>query len=190
MSDPQPPSDGQVPSDRPPPPPTWAPPPPAPPPPPPAPAASPSPWAPSPPTASASAPWLPVSALPPEPPAGGPSWTAPPPPPTGSLPPYPAAEPPPSGRRSPARWAALAIAALALLAGTGFAAYALTRPDGADSPEAAVHQMFEAIDHEDAIAPPPPRLQVVDDRSVTFGGDRTEAQEAQGAQAPTAGGEP
>ena len=85
------------------------------------------------------------------PPAGGPSWTAPPPPPTGSLPPYPASEPPPSGRRSPARWAALAIAALALVAGTGFAAYALTRPDGADSPEAAVHQMFAAIDHEDAI---------------------------------------
>ncbi len=107
-------------------------------------------------------PWLPSSSLPPGPPiapaddgsgggippAGFPPGDVPPP---GALPLYPAADGPPSRRRSPARLAALAVAVVALVGGTAFAAFALTRPDGADSPEGAVHQMFDAIDHEDAL---------------------------------------
>ncbi len=111
---------------------------------------------------AAPAPWIPSSQLPPGPPiaVGG---ALPPggfPPgamvrgsvgPDGTLPLYPALQIPPSRRRSPARLAALAVAVIALVAGTSFAAYALTRPDGADSPDGAVRQMFSAIDHEDAL---------------------------------------
>jgi hypothetical protein len=54
-------------------------------------------------------------------------------------------------RHSPARLAALGVGGLAFVAASTFAVYALTRPDGSDTPEGAVHQMFGAIDHEDAL---------------------------------------
>jgi hypothetical protein len=66
------------------------------------------------------------------------------------LPPYVAAEP--EHRRGPGFAAALAVVAvLALVAGTTFALGSLTRPDGADSPEAAVRVLFDALDREDAL---------------------------------------
>jgi hypothetical protein len=70
--------------------------------------------------------------------------------PPGALPPYPSDEQP-EPRRSPARLLAIAVAAVAFVGASAFAAYALTRPDGADSPDAAVRHLFSAIDHEDAI---------------------------------------
>ena len=94
----------------------------------------------------------------------------PPPPADGTLPMYPGAEPPSGRRRTPMRLAAVAVGAIALLAASSFAAYALTRPDGADSPEGAVHQMFGAIDHEDALgvieALPPGERKVLRDPLV------------------------
>ena len=107
-------------------------------------------------------PWAPLSRLPPGPPLAPPGGYPPggfPPgtmvpgqaAPIGSLPIYPGAQAPVARRRTPARLVALVVAAVALVAGTSFAAYALTRPDGADSPEGAVRQMFSAIDHEDAL---------------------------------------
>ena len=72
--------------------------------------------------------------------------------PVDGLPSYaPPPPPPPTTRRTPARLLAVGIATVALLAGSAFAIYALTRPDGTESPDAAVHQLFGAIDHEDAI---------------------------------------
>ena len=64
-----------------------------------------------------------------------------------------AAEAAPAGqpRRLSPRSALVVVGAVALLAASSFAVWALTRPDGADSPEAAVRSMFSAIDHEDAL---------------------------------------
>jgi hypothetical protein len=95
--------------------------------------------------------------------------------PIGSLPVYPGVESPAKPRRSPARLVALVVAAVALVAGTSFAAYALTRPDGADSPDGAVHQLFSAIDHEDALGVieslPPSERKVLRDPLVDSTGE-------------------
>ena len=114
----------------PPPPPPWTPPP-----------ASSPPASTPPPASSSSPPPSPADGLPPV------EWL----PPADGLPSYAPTEPVSARRRSPARLAAVGVAFVALLAGSAFAVYALTRPDGTDSPEGAVHQMFSAIDHEDAL---------------------------------------
>ena len=95
---------------------------------------------------------LPASVpAPPPPPSSDPSsppWHA-------TLPDYPTdpVDPAPSERprRLSPRSAMVVVGAVALLAASSFAVWALTRPDGADSPEAAVRSMFSAIDHEDAL---------------------------------------
>jgi hypothetical protein len=46
---------------------------------------------------------------------------------------------------------AVALAALVLLIGSGFAVFAFARPEGASSPEDAVRQLFDALDQEDAV---------------------------------------
>jgi hypothetical protein len=64
----------------------------------------------------------------------------------------PAAPPPGTVvRKRRSRVALGALTALAVLSAGTFAAVALTRPDGAGSPEAAVESLFEALGNEDAI---------------------------------------
>lgn len=99
-------------------------------------------------------------------PASGPApWGSPgspgsPPPPTGGWPAplslYPVADPNVAAGPSapPKRQGRVALAILsvtAVLAASTFAVFALTRPDGAASPEAAVEALFAALEAEDAI---------------------------------------
>ncbi len=74
------------------------------------------------------------------PPAGLPLYAPPPPPPA-----------PPARRRLSPKVAGLMVGVVALLGATVFAVTALDQPDGASSPEAAVHQLFDAISHRDAL---------------------------------------
>ena len=53
------------------------------------------------------------------------------------------AAPRPAPRRSPAKLVGVVVGVMALLGATVFAVTALDQPDGASSPEAAVHQLFE-----------------------------------------------
>jgi hypothetical protein len=73
------------------------------------------------------------------PPPGLPLYTPPPPPPA-----------PPKRRLSP-KVVGLMVGVVALLGATVFAVTALDQPDGASSPEAAVHHLFDAISHRDAL---------------------------------------
>ncbi len=67
-----------------------------------------------------------------------------------SLPLY--APPPPGGpRRSLTSIFGVVVGVMALLAATTFAVTALDQSDGASSPEAAVHDLFDAIAHRDAL---------------------------------------
>ena len=94
------------------------------------------------------------SAPPEQPPSAGPP---PPPPPTwgAALPTYAAPPPLPGSsavvgkRRSRAALAILSVTAV--LAASTFAIIALSRPDGAGSPEEAVQNLFAALEQEDAI---------------------------------------
>jgi hypothetical protein len=62
----------------------------------------------------------------------------------------PYATPAPASR-PPWRAVGAVIAVFALVAASAFAYLAVNAPDGAASPEAAVQQLFDAIDHEDAV---------------------------------------
>jgi hypothetical protein len=97
---------------------------------------------------------------PPEDPRPGPP-TAPPPapgshgsfPPAVGLPLYAPPPPPPAPprRRLSPKVAGLLVGVVALIGASVFAVTALDQPDGASSPEAAVHQLFDAISHRDAL---------------------------------------
>lgn len=78
--------------------------------------------------------------------SGGGSW----PPGLGQPLAYDLAPEPTSGRRG-WRAGATALAGILVIGTLGFAAINLTAADGADSPEAAVEGLFEAIDQEDLI---------------------------------------
>ena len=106
--------------------------------------------------AAGSSPWsapLPPSAPPPPPGTWGPPAAPPPPGSMGSLPLYAPPPPPPptSKRRSPAKLVGVLIGVFALLGATVFAVAAINQPDGASSPEAAVHHLFDSISHRDAL---------------------------------------
>jgi hypothetical protein len=68
--------------------------------------------------------------------------------PDPALPGYPVAARPTG--RVPFRALSVVLAAFIVLLGSGFAVFALARPDGASTPEDAVRQLFDALDQEDA----------------------------------------
>ena len=135
---------------------------------------TPAPVPPAPPTAMPPQPGAPPAPVPPNPPVlgraiGAPPTPAPAPAINPAIPPYPpaaqpalagdygSAEPPvaPAAPTGPSKlpWIAAAIGAIMLLGGGGFFALsAFGASGGADSPEAAADEMFDALSNEDFIA--------------------------------------